>query len=310
MTIPTRILLLAAALVWAQTQFAPAQVNPPGGGSGGGANGDPVTITYRGSQIDLVIQHIGTLRLELFDQDKPATTRNFINYIFNGGYSNSFIHRSLTNFVVQGGSLQLITFSAGSQAIAPVPEAAAVTNELAVSRVLSNLRGTIALAHYDGETNNGTCHWFINLADNAWLDVADTNHAYVVFGRVISGLDLLDKMNPGTNASTVTMLDMGGYLTELPVRQGATVANVTYNDLLTTTYRIVQLEMGVRIAPQPDGSRNLSWQSVSNFVNTVDYATSILGPWQTLHTTNGNGATQSITDSATGPQRFYRATYH
>lgn len=306
----TRIPLLAILLWLALTGNLIGQVNPPGGGSGGGGAGGPITNTYVGSKIDLVIQHIGTLRIELFDQDKPVTTRNFINYIFNGGYSNSFIHRSLTNFVVQGGSLQLITFSGGSQAIAPVPEETAVTNELTVGRVLSNLRGTIALAHYDGETNNGTCHWFINLADNAWLDAADTNHAYTVFGRVVSGLELLDKMNPGTNANTVTMLDMGGYLTELPVRQGATAGSVTYNDLLTTTYRIVQLEMGVRISPQPDGSRNLAWQSVSNFVNTVEYATSILGPWQTLHTTNGNGATLTVNDAATGGQRFYRATYH
>jgi cyclophilin family peptidyl-prolyl cis-trans isomerase len=199
------------------------------------------------STIDLNIRYIGTLRLELFDQDKPASVHNFLTYVLSGAYSNNFIHYTSSNFVFQGGSLRIIDLDGGGQAVVPVTENAPVTNELGIGRFFSNVRGTIALAHYSGETNNATCHWFINLVDNPSLDAPDTNHAYVVFGRVISGLTNLDKLNPTATNTSIKILDLGGWLTECPVNPSATLSTVTYDDLLTVSYNLVTLNMELQV---------------------------------------------------------------
>lgn len=71
--------------------------------------------------MDLEIRHVGTLRLELFDRDKPASTANFLNYVLYGGYSNSIIHRAVSNSLFQGGSLRVIDFGGGFKAWHPWP---------------------------------------------------------------------------------------------------------------------------------------------------------------------------------------------
>jgi len=301
------VLVLSAVL-----PLARAQISPPSDGGTNSSPSPPITGPPPGrTLVDLQILHIGTLRLELFDRDKPATVGNFLHYIFSGAYSNSFLHRSATNFVVQGGSLQLVSFGDGSQAIAPVEEFEAVTNELAVGQLFSNMRGTIALAHENGDTNVATSHWFINLADNTWLDAPDTNGAYVVFGRVISGLELLDQLDPGSPQSLVNILDLGGWLEELPVPAGVTAQNVAYTNLLTTQFQIVALDMHLQIAPQPEGTMQVSWQSQSNKWHTVEWTAALGTTWQTLWTTNGNGSVQSVidTDNPLAQMRFYRVKY-
>ena len=131
--------LLVVALAFPRLLHAQGPPRVPGGG-GTCTNCPPQTNTYVAlvgyTVVDLVVSNAGTLRLELFDRDKPATVRSFLSYIHSGAYSNSILHRSVTNLVVQGGSLKLIDFGGGSKAIAPVEESAAVTNELGGGSVL------------------------------------------------------------------------------------------------------------------------------------------------------------------------------
>ncbi len=205
--------------------------------------------------------------------------------------------------------MRIIDFGGGSKAVVPVAEKAAVTNELMIGSFFSNRRGTIALAHYPGQTNNATCHWFINRADNAYLDAPTTNDAYVVFGRVISGLENLDKLNPSATNTSIKILNLGGYLTEAPVRPTATVSTVTYDDLLTVVYRIIALDMNLQLQTLSNDVRRLSWQSVSNKQHIASYTQAIGSAWTNLLTTNGNGAIQNFQHTNSSPAGFYRLQY-
>jgi len=118
---------------------------------------------------------LGTIRLEMLDGAAPQTVANFLNYVNDGDYANSFIHRSVPGFVIQGGGF---TFSAGN--LGNVPEDPPVVNEFN----LSNVRGTVAMAKLGGDPDSATSQWFINLADNS-EDLDNQNGGFTVFARVV-----------------------------------------------------------------------------------------------------------------------------
>ncbi|MCW8923415.1 MAG: peptidylprolyl isomerase [Gammaproteobacteria bacterium] len=126
-----------------------------------------------------------TVDLRLYDTDKPVTVSNYMSYMLSGSYDNSFIHRSVPGFVIQGGGYNydpnnsdfLTSFSA-------IPEQPAISNELG----LSNLRGTIAMATL-GDPDSATSQWFINLVDNS----SSLDSGYTVFGEVLNdGMQTID----------------------------------------------------------------------------------------------------------------------
>jgi cyclophilin family peptidyl-prolyl cis-trans isomerase len=303
--------ILLFALAVAPSLFA--QGGPPSPGGGGCTNCPPQTNSYvlpaGRSIVDLVVSNAGTIRLELFDRDKPASVRSFLSYVHSGAYSNSILHRSVTNLIVQGGSLKRIDFGGGSSALAPVEEQAVVANERGVGRFFANERGTLALAHYPGETNNATCHWFINLTNNPAFDAVNTNNAYVVFGRVIGGLDILDRLNPKATNTLVKILNLGGWLEEVPVKPTATVSTVTYADLLTTTWKVVSLDMNGSVTNPSPTVHTVSWESVSNRTHKVEFGLLTSTHWTLLWTTNGNGSRQSFTHTTNAVNGFYRLSY-
>ncbi|MEL6224380.1 MAG: peptidylprolyl isomerase, partial [Cyanobacteria bacterium J06627_8] len=102
----------------------------------------------------------GVTNVVLFDQDAPQTVQNFRNYVEDGDYENSIIHRSVPGFVVQGGGFTSTVISS----IPPIPTDAPVVNEFSSER--SNTRGTIAMAKLGGDPDSATSQWFFNLADN------------------------------------------------------------------------------------------------------------------------------------------------
>lgn len=117
-----------------------AQPSPPGGG-GGCTNCPPPppnTNAPGRSIVELEIRYVGTLQVELFDRDKPASAKNFLRYVLDNNYTNSLIHRSITNSIFQGGSLRIIDFGGGNKAVVPVEEKPAVTNELMIGGFFSN----------------------------------------------------------------------------------------------------------------------------------------------------------------------------
>ncbi len=139
---------------------------------------------------------LGSFNIEMFDQagagrtrTTPITVANFLNYITQGRYVNDMIHRTVNNFVIQGGGFTGAALPTLFSAVTTNP---AIQNEPGNT----NARGTIAMARVGGQINSATSQWFINLNNNAGtapngLDFAD--QGFTVFGRVLgSGMDVVD----------------------------------------------------------------------------------------------------------------------
>ncbi len=128
----------------------------------------------------------GNFQVNLFDQTTPKTVSNFLTYVDSAHYTNSVVHRVVTDFVVQGGGY---TFE-GAWPLTALNANAAVKNEA----IYSNRRGTIAMAKNGGDINSATNQWFFNLNDNS--DNLDRqNGGFTVFGQVIGdGMQVVDKI--------------------------------------------------------------------------------------------------------------------
>ncbi len=129
----------------------------------------------------------GNFQVNLFDQTTPKTVSNFLTYVDSAHYTNSVVHRVVTDFVVQGGGY---TFE-GAWPLTALNANAAVKNEA----IYSNRRGTIAMAKNGGDINSATNQWFFNLNDNS--DNLDRqNGGFTVFGQVIGdGMQVVDKIS-------------------------------------------------------------------------------------------------------------------
>ncbi len=126
---------------------------------------------------------MGDITLELDEKKAPKTAANFLQYVDDGFYQNTLVHRVIPDFMVQGGG-----FIAGLQQKTTRPP---VANESANG--LKNTRGTIAMARTQNP-DSATAQFFINLVDNAYLDGSAAKPGYTVFARVISGMDTVDKI--------------------------------------------------------------------------------------------------------------------
>lgn len=127
----------------------------------------------------------GVTEVVLFDQDDqgaPLTVENFTNYVEDGDYVNSIIHRSVSDFIIQGGGFFLNDDSTISQ----VPTDDPVQNEFSSER--SNLEGTIAMAKLGNDPDSATSQWFFNLGDNS-ENLDNQNGGFTVFGEVLSEED-------------------------------------------------------------------------------------------------------------------------
>ena len=114
------------------------------------------------------------LDMALFSNRTPVTRTNFLKYVSDGDYLNSFIHRSVPGFVIQGGGFKIV-----SNNITPVPIDPAIINEFGISNTL----GTISMAKQGGDPNSATSQWFVSTGANS--DNLDSqNGGFTVFGRV------------------------------------------------------------------------------------------------------------------------------
>ena len=128
----------------------------------------------------------GDVCFDLFPEAAPLTVANFLRYVDRGAYDNTLFHRSVPGFIVQGGGFS----GAPDPALfsRPVAVDPPVVNESA----RSNLRGTIGMAR-TSDPNSATNQWFINLGDNTAFD-GDTATGYAVFGQVVQGMDVVDRI--------------------------------------------------------------------------------------------------------------------
>ena len=131
---------------------------------------------------------LGNMDVELDTADYPLNVANFLAYVNSGRYNDTFIHRSISGFIFQGGGYH----EDGNLNYHHIDKDAAVTGE----HKASNVRGTIAFALTSGtnSADTGTSEWFFNLADNIPLDTYSQNQGpFTAFGRVIgSGLTTMD----------------------------------------------------------------------------------------------------------------------
>ena len=138
----------------------------------------------------------GTIVLELYADKAPVTVANFIDYVQSGFYNDLIFHRVIVDFMVQGGGFDADLVQK-------------TTNPPIINESIdapSNLRGTIAMARTN-QTHSATSQFFINHVDNSFLDFgaivggAYRNPGYCVFGKVISGMDVVDAIAVVTTAT-------------------------------------------------------------------------------------------------------------
>ena len=136
----------------------------------------------------------GSFRVELWPDKAPATVKNFLRYVDEGFYDGTIFHRVIPNFMIQGGG-----FTSDMKQKQPHEP---VKNE--ASADLKNVRGTIAMAR-TSVVDSATCQFFINVRDNDSLDHrddTDRGFGYAVFGKVVEGMDVVDKIQ---NVQTTTL---------------------------------------------------------------------------------------------------------
>ena len=148
-------------------------------------DGDEIVLIYTDNPVLSINTNYGPIVVELFAEATPITVNNFLNYVNDGDYLNSFFHRSVEGFVIQGGGFTTnsTTFTDTDQ-FSNVQTDAAIENEPGIS----NLRGTIAMAKLGGDPDSATSQYFVNLTDNhatsgASLDTQ--NGGFTVFGQVL-----------------------------------------------------------------------------------------------------------------------------
>lgn len=231
--------------------------------------------------------------LAVLYEDKPVTVANFRAYIESGRFKDSFVQRWEPGFVIQGGGYMVTNRGTANALIDFVPTYPTITNEYGVGRTFSNVYGTMAMARSSGKTNSATSQWFINLANNAALDAVDGG--FTVFGAVKVGTNLLERfnnLNAATNGIWRINLDNGGPLKTLPVLSN----NPSINDLVYTTFSLPAWPR-VTVAMNADGTRRVSWNSLSNFVHHLEFSATIPPTWQALVHTNGTGGTIEVKDA-------------
>jgi len=129
-------------------------------------------FTSQATIVEMQTSH-GVIELNLFDQQAPNTVANFLSYIEDDAYNQTVIHRSVSDFVIQGGGF---TFT---DELVPITTKPTVVNE----PVLSNVKGTIAMAKLANDENSATSQWFFNMVDNS--EALDTqNGGFTVFGQI------------------------------------------------------------------------------------------------------------------------------
>lgn len=125
----------------------------------------------------------GNFTVQLFPARAPLTVKNFLTYVKSGFYDGTIFHRVIPGFVIQSGGFTAQYKEKKTRD--PIP------NES--GNGLSNARGTIAMAR-TRDPHSATSQFYINLADNSKLDPRPARWGYAVFGKVVSGMDVVDKI--------------------------------------------------------------------------------------------------------------------
>jgi cyclophilin family peptidyl-prolyl cis-trans isomerase len=139
-----------------------------------------------GNPVAVISTSMGDITVELFKDRAPVTVENFVRYAAEGFYPGTIFHRVVKGFVIQGGGY--------SQGMREKPMHEPIQNE--ATNGLKNTRGTLAMARTQ-TLRSATSQFYINVADNSALDhrgYTPSDFGYAVFGRVLSGMDVADRI--------------------------------------------------------------------------------------------------------------------
>jgi cyclophilin family peptidyl-prolyl cis-trans isomerase len=132
----------------------------------------------------VIATNLGDISIELDAGKAPLSVENFLAYVKAGHYNGTIFHRVIKGFMIQGGGM--------TPDMREKPTRAPIKNEAANG--LKNERGTVAMAR-TGEVDSATSQFFINTGTkNAFLDHKVRDFGYAVFGKVVSGMDVVDKI--------------------------------------------------------------------------------------------------------------------
>ena len=161
-------------------------------------------------QVD-VRTNLGTIRLELYPAKAPKTVENFLQYVKDGHYNGTIFHRVIDGFMIQGGGFE------GSYKQKPTRDP--IQNE--AKNGLKNDIGTITMARTSAP-HSASAQFFINVKDNDFLNAASAQDGwgYAVFGKVISGMDVITRIAKTPTGSG------GPFRTDVP-KQPVVIESVT-----------------------------------------------------------------------------------
>jgi cyclophilin family peptidyl-prolyl cis-trans isomerase len=163
------MIFVAALLLLAQAPTAPAP--------------EPTPRPAPNGPVVLLETSLGKIRIGLHQDKAPLTVKNFLTYVRGGHYDGTIWHRVIPGFMIQGGGFE--------EDMTERPTRPPVKNE--AKNGLSNLRGTVAMARTN-DPNSATAQFFINVKDNLSLDFGVRGAGYTVFGEVLEGMDVADKI--------------------------------------------------------------------------------------------------------------------
>jgi len=149
----------------------------------GGAAPAAAEAAQKGKPVVTLTTSLGVIEVELESEKAPISTKNFLDYVEAGHFDGTIFHRVIPGFMIQGGGF--------TEDFSQKPTRAAIKNE--ANNGLKNERGTLAMARTN-QVDSATAQFFINLKNNEFLDHGGRDFGYAVFGRVVSGMDVVDKI--------------------------------------------------------------------------------------------------------------------
>lgn len=255
---------------------------------------------------------VGDIEVELYDAEKPRTVQNFLQHVESGLYRDSFIHYLVPGFVAAGGEYTEINRGKPGADFARIALLPGITNEVRSGAVISNLFGTLAMGNIaDGPGRPISGAWFFNLGTNS-PTLETINGGYPVFGRVVSGIPVLQTLNGFVSSSErdtnalVILFDPN-----LPFAQGprpvvplTLVDHTSIAGLYRNVLWVDVTLLKVHITPT-NGTQRITWNAVPGRTNRVEYTESLPPDWKTLSAAVP-GSTNGLSVDSTGLRRFYR----
>jgi cyclophilin family peptidyl-prolyl cis-trans isomerase len=202
--LPASVTLLRASMSPAPS----AQLAPAGGEAATGQTKAvqapplqaPAPTPAPGNPVATISTSFGDITIELFADRAPVSVENFVQYARDGFYTDTIFHRVKPGFMIQGGGF--------TPSFSEKPTRPPIQNE--ATNGLRNTRGTVAMARM-AALRSATAQFYINVADNRRLDhtgYSPDEFGYAVFGRVLAGMDVVDKIAGVQTHSTESMDDV------------------------------------------------------------------------------------------------------